>query len=93
MTTRKMTIVKSAAVVLAVALLAECGASEPSNKEVAQGMVRSFVQETGASSKGLKAKAKEIGNGRWAVTMEAERYGRRRTLNATAVMDILTERS
>ena len=30
---------------------------------------------------------RKIGDGRWAVTMEAERYGERHTLNATAVMD------
>lgn len=67
--------------------LAGCGASEPSNKEIAQGMMRNFSHETGVSSANLKAKARKIGNGRWAVTMEAERYGQRRTLNATAVMD------
>lgn len=65
-----------------------CGTSEPSNKEIAQGMIQSFVRETGIPSSNLKAKAKMIGNGRWAVSMEAERYnGERRTLNATAVMD------
>ena len=65
-----------------------CGTSEPSNKEVAQGMIQSFVRETGIPSSNLKAKAKKIGNGRWAVSMEAERHnGERRTLNATAVMD------
>ena len=66
-----------------------CGSGEPSNKEIAQGMMRSFVRETGMNphSGQLKAKAHKIGNGRWAVTMEAERYGERRTLNATAVMD------
>ena len=68
--------------------LAGCGASEPSNKEIAQGMMRSFVRETGVQPANLKAKAKKIGNGRWAVSMEAERHdGERRTLNATAVMD------
>ena len=84
-----MTIFKSAAVVLAVTLLAGCGVGEPSNKEIAQWMMRSFVRETGVNpnSGQLKAKARKIGNGRRAVTMEAERYGERRTLNATAVMD------
>ena len=52
-------------------------------------MMRSFVNETGVNpdSLQLKAKARKIGNGRWTVTMEAERYGERHTLNATAVMD------
>ena len=69
-------------------LLGGCGASEPSNEEIAQGMMRSFVRETGVQPSNLRAKAKKIGNGRWAVIMEAERYdGERRTLNATAVMD------
>ena len=68
-------------------VLAGCGASEPSNKEIAQGMIRSFVQETGAPVADVKAKAKKIGNGHWAVAMEVVRYGERRTLNATAVMD------
>ena len=67
--------------------LAGCGASEPSNKEIAQGMIRSFSHETGVSSAKLKAKAKRIGNGRWSVTLMAERFGEERTLNATAVMD------
>ena len=71
-----------------VLVLAGCGASEPSNKEIAQGMMRSFIRETGAHPANLKAKSKKIGNGRWAVSMEVERYdGERRTLNATAVMD------
>jgi major membrane immunogen (membrane-anchored lipoprotein) len=89
MLTQKMTMFKSAAVMLAVALLAGCGAGEPSNKEIAQGMMRSFVRETdiNPNSGQLKAKAHKIGNGRWAVTMEVERYGERHTLNATAVMD------
>ena len=65
-----------------------CGQSEPSNKEIAQGMMRSFIHETGVQPANLRAKAKKIGNGRWAVSMEGERYdGERRTLNATAVMD------
>ena len=71
-----------------VLALIGCGASEPSNKEIAQGMMESFVRDTGVRPAKLKAKAKKIGDGRWAVTMEAERYdGGRRTLNATAVMD------
>lgn len=89
MLTQKMTTFKLATIVLAVALLAGCGAGKPSNKEIAQGMMRSFARETGVNPNTgqLKAKARKIGNGRWAVTMEAERYGDRRTLNATAVMD------
>ena len=67
--------------------LAGGGVSEPSDKEIAEGMMRRFAQRTGEYSANLKAKAKKIGNGRWAVTMEAERYGQRRILNATAVMD------
>ena len=68
--------------------LAGCGGGDPSNKEIAQGMIRSFSHETGVPSANLKAKARKIGNGRWAVTMEEKRYdGQRRTLNATAVMD------
>ena len=70
-----------------VLALAGCGASEPSNKEIAQEMMRSFIRETGVQPANLRAKAKKIGNGRWAVSMEAERCGKRRTLNATAVMD------
>lgn len=89
MTTQKMTIVKTVAVTVATVLLAGCGAGEPSNKEIAQGMMRSFVREAGGNPNPgqLKAKARKIGDGRWAVTMEAERYGERHTLNATAVMD------
>lgn len=89
MPTQKMTMFKSVAIMLAVALLAGCGAGEPSNKEIAQGMMRSFVRETGVNPNPgqLKAKARKIGDGRWAVTMEAERYGERRTLSATAIMD------
>ena len=67
--------------------LAGCGSSEPSNKEIAQGMINRFVRETGAGPSNLKAKAKKIGNGQWAVTMEGEKHGERRRLNATAVMD------
>ncbi|MBQ4199098.1 MAG: hypothetical protein II649_04365 [Kiritimatiellae bacterium] len=70
-----------------VFVLAGCG-SGPSNKEIAQGMIRMFSRETGISSANLKARAKKIGNGRWTVAMEVERYdGQRRTLNATAVVD------
>lgn len=64
-----------------------CGPSEPSNSEIATGMKRSFIQQTGAFSANLDAKAKKIGDGRWAVEMTAEKDGYRRTLNATAVMD------
>ena len=71
---------------LAIAL-AGCGASEPSTAEIARGMKESFMRETGAYSANLDAQAQKIGNGRWAVRLTAERYGERRTLNATAVMD------
>ena len=64
-----------------------CGPSEPSNSEIATGMKRSFITETGAYSANLNAKAKKIGDGRWAVKMTAEKDGYKRTLNATAVMD------
>lgn len=64
-----------------------CGPSEPSNSEIATGMKRSFITETGACSANLNAKAKKIGEGRWAVKMTAEKDGYKRTLNATAVMD------
>ena len=64
-----------------------CGQGEPSNAEIARGMKESFIRRTGAYSANLDAKARKIGNGRWAVQMTAERYGERRTLNATAVMD------
>lgn len=64
-----------------------CGPSEPSNQEIAQGMMRSFVEETGACPTDLSAKAKKIGNGRWAVKLRAYRNGEQRTLDATAVMD------
>lgn len=68
--------------------LAGCGGGEPSNKEIAQEMIRMFSRETGISSANLKARAKKIGNGRWTVAMEVERYdGQLRTLNATAVVD------
>lgn len=71
-----------------VLALAGCGGGEPSSKEIAQGMIRMFSRETGISSANLKARAKKIGNGRWTVAMEVERYdGQRRTLNATAVVD------
>ena len=69
--------------------LAGCGTSEPSNEEVARGMMEMWIRETGVSAKSvsLKAKAKKIGNGRWRVQMVGEKNGERRTLNATAVMD------
>ena len=79
---------KSLIIVGLVLAMAGCGASEPSDNEIARGMVRSFSRETGIPIANLKAKAKKIGNGRWAVSMEATRYdGNRRKLNATAVMD------
>lgn len=64
-----------------------CGHKEPSIAEIERGMVNTFRQETGNYTDYLGAKAKRIGNGRWAVRMTAERYGERRTLNATAIMD------
>ncbi len=64
-----------------------CGPKEPSLAEVERGMVDTFRHETGNYTDFLDAKAKRIGNGRWAVRMTGERYGERRTLNATAVMD------
>ena len=68
-------------------VLVGCGQGEPSNAEIARGMKESFIRRTGAYSANLDAKARKIGNGRWTVQMTAERYGERRTLNATAVMD------
>ena len=73
-------------IVTVILLLAGCG-GEPSNAEIARGMKESFMRETGADSSNLDATARKIGNGRWAVRLTAERYGERRTLNATAVMD------
>ena len=64
-----------------------CGQKEPSLAEIEQGMVETFRRESGNYSDYLDAKAKRIGNGRWAVRMVGERNGVRRTLNATAVMD------
>ena len=64
-----------------------CGPSEPSNSEIAAGMKKSFIRETGAYSSNLDAKAKKIGDGRWAVEMTVEKNGYKRALNATAVMD------
>ncbi len=78
------------AVLLAASLmlLVGCGPSEPSTAEVERGMVESFRRETGLTTGKLEAKAKKIGNGRWAVRMTGERYdGERRSLDATAVMD------
>lgn len=76
--------------IVAIALviaLAGCGGGDPSNEEIAQWMIQSFSQETGINPRNLKAKAKKLGNGRWAVTLQGERYGQKRTLNATAVKD------
>ena len=71
------------------ATMARCGLNGLSNEDIARGMMLSSVHETGANpnSGQLKAKARKIGHGRWAVTMEAERYGQRSTPKATAVMD------
>jgi hypothetical protein len=73
-------------------IIVGCGPSEPSNKGIADGMMSSFATETGigdyrAWQVKVKAKARKIGKGRWAVTMMMERSGESRTLNATAVMD------
>lgn len=62
-----------------------CGPSEPSESEIANGMRRQFIMNTGAYPSSVKAK--KIGSGRWAVRMTAERYGERRSLDATAIMD------
>ena len=68
--------------------LAGCGVSEPSNEKIAQEMVRVFSRKTGVPSARLKARAKKTGKGRWAVSMEGERYeGARRTFYATAIID------
>ena len=77
---------KQLLIVSAMLLLAGCG-GEPSNGEIARGMKECFMRETGVYSSNLDATARKIGNGRWAVRLTAERYGERRTLNATAVMD------
>lgn len=89
MRTQKMTVFMFVVMATLVVSLAGCGVSEPSNKEIAHGMMEMFIRETGANpnSGQLKARAHKIGKGRWAVQMEAERYGERRTLNATAIMD------
>ena len=64
-----------------------CGQKEPSIAEIERGMVNTFRRESGNYTDFLDAKAKRIGNGRWAVRMVGERNGVRRTLNATAIMD------
>lgn len=64
-----------------------CGQREPTTAEIERGMVDTFRRETGNYTDFLDAKAKRIGNGRWAIRMVGERNGVRRTLNATAVMD------
>lgn len=73
--------------VLGLGTIIGCGSSEPSNSEIATGMKKSFIRETGGYSSNLDAKARKIGEGRWAVEMTAEKDGYKRTLNATAVMD------
>lgn len=70
-----------------ICILAGCGKSEPSEAEIAHGMKKSFIRQTGASYSNLKTRARKIGNGRWSVELIGDRYGQRRTLNATAVMD------
>ena len=67
--------------------LVGCGPSEPSNAEIERGIMENFIRRTGAFSAKLDARARKIGNGRWSVVLTAERFGERRTLNATAVMD------
>lgn len=64
-----------------------CGKSQPSEAEIADGMKSTFIRQTGLYSSDVNARAKKIGDGRWSVKLTAERYGQRRTLNATAVMD------
>ena len=85
MPTTKARMFQIVAATITAAVIAGCGSSEPSNEEIARGMMRSFVRKTGVNPalEQLRAKARKIGNGRWAVTMEA--IGGR--LNATAVMD------
>jgi hypothetical protein len=56
-------------------ILVGCGKSQPSEAEIARGIKTNFIRQNGAS------------DGRWSVELTAERYGQRRTLNATAVMD------
>lgn len=73
--------------IVLMCILVGCGKSQPSEAEIARGMKTSFIRQTGASSSNLKVKARKIGDGRWSVKLTAERYGQRRTLNATAVMD------
>ncbi len=68
-------------------VLVGCGQGEPSNAEIERGMKESFMRRTGSYSANLDATARKIGNGRWAIRLTAERFGERRTLNATAVMD------
>ena len=69
--------------------LAGCGANEPSEDEIARGMKETYVREMGAYSYAgnLRATARKIGNGRWAVQLIGEKNGEQKTLNATAVMD------
>lgn len=73
--------------VVLAAVLCGCGHNEPSSREIALGMIESFANETGIDKSALAAKAKKIGNGRWAVSLRVDRYGQQRILNATAVMD------
>lgn len=68
-------------------ILVGCGRNEPSEAEIADGMKSTFIRQTGWYSSDVNARAKKIGDGRWSVKLTAERYGQRRTLNATAVMD------
>ena len=77
---------KQVLIVAAILSFIGCG-GEPSNAEIARGMKEIFMRETGAYSANLDAQARKIGKGRWVVRLTAERYGERRTLNATAVMD------
>lgn len=70
---------------LALGSVLGCGPSEPTESEIANGMRRQFIMNTGAYPSSVRAK--KIGSGRWAVRMTAERYGERRSLDATAIMD------
>lgn len=79
-----------APIVLSIAItiigsICGCGPSEPAESEIANGMRRQFIMNTGAYPSSVKAK--KIGSGRWAVRTTAERYGERRSIDATAIMD------
>lgn len=69
-------------------LLAGCGPSEPSNREVAAGAREVLYKDLGLPRDvNVRPRVERIGNGRWHVEMDLWRYGQRRKLNATAIMD------